>query len=192
VFSTNDPPRLSDPQQGYLRGCITKTPCGNVFSSYETDGPNFYFGQFWVWEGSLQQLAISGLEASDPDVDERCLFSSSKPCPFLLDPVKAFRCGNLDFGVISQVGKLALNTRDDISLYRMEDSALGLLAPERHLSTAIRVLYYFVDYSDAIDSGASKVLFSNTQHAGAKDEYLFIRLSDQVDFRFELDKKYRT
>ena len=179
VFSKNDPPRLSDPQQGYLRGCITKTPCGNVFSSYETDGPNFYFGQFWVWEGSLQQLAISGLEASDPDVDERCLFSSSKPCPFLLDPVQAFRCGNLDFSVISQVGKLALNTRDDISLYRMEDSALGLLARERHLSTAIRVLYYFVDHSDAINSGVSKALFSNTQHVGAKDEYLFIRLSDQ-------------
>eukprot|EP00961_Rhodomonas_salina_P146324 1969626-Rhodomonas_salina.1 len=65
VLAVNDPPRITDPQEGYIRGCLTSTPCGTEFSKYaredvEGEREDFYFGQYWRREGSFEEVLIKG------------------------------------------------------------------------------------------------------------------------------------
>lgn len=180
MLSENDPPLLTDPQEGYIKGCTTQTPCGTLFSTYVSDGPDFYFGQFWRWEALSDPLVIRGLKPSDPDADEQCLFSSSKPCNFLLDPASAYQCGRLDLKARALIGAISLNTRDDLSFYEQERSSLGFTAQVRYISAAVQGIFYRVDTADTIATGQSRVLDVNTQHVGSPQEFILIRLSDQV------------
>jgi len=151
----------------------------NPYSVFETKGPDYYFGQFWRWEGTSDPISITGIGVSDPDVDENCIFDSLKPCKFFEDPIKAYRCGNLDFNARVLIGAIGLNTADDLRFYENSRSAKGFTAQERFLTQAIRAIRYRVDTPENIASGLSVVSELNTQYKDSPQEFLFLRVSDQ-------------
>jgi hypothetical protein len=180
VVPVNDAPAITDPQEGYLPGCITSTPCvDNPYSIFETNGPNYHFGQYWRWEGTSDPVMIKGLSISDPDLDEGCIFETAKPCKFLVDPAKAYYCGKVDFNARVLIGTIALNTIDDLEFYDNSGSAKGFTSQLRYVSQAIKSVTYRVDTPENVARGQSAVSNLNTQYEGAPSEYLFIRLSDQ-------------
>jgi hypothetical protein len=179
VIPKNNAPTVTDPQVGYVRGCITSTPCNTKFTIIENEGYNYHYGQYWRWEGSSDPLMISGINIDDPDVDENCLYNEQNPTTFLETPNLAYRCGRLDFNVRTAIGTVALNMRDNLFFYADERSAIGFTATVKEVKSAVRALYYRVDTPDRIASGISQVLQTNTQYVGAKEEFIFIRIADQ-------------
>ena len=181
----NDAPQFADPQEGYKDGCITRTPCVypdgsvNPYSIFVTEGPDYYFGQYWRWEGTSDPISITGIEVKDSDVDEICIFEQLKPCKFIEDPVKAYSCGKMDFNARVLIGAIDLNTIDDLGFYENSRSAKGFTAQERFLSQAIKSIRYRVDTPESIASGLSLVTDVNTQYKGSPEEFLYLRLSDQ-------------
>jgi hypothetical protein len=178
VIPRNNAPTVTDPQQGYVPGCITSPPCNTKFTIIEKEGPNYHFGQFWRWEGSSDPLMIPGINIDDGDVDEGCLFQEQKASLFKSDPL-AYKCGKLDFNVRTALGTVALNMRDDLGFYDDQRSSIGFTATVRGMRSAVRALYYRVDSPDLIASKKSTVLQVNTQYIGAPEEFIFIRIADQ-------------
>lgn len=187
VLPVNQNPKISDPQEGYLDGCKTRTPCvvdgkPKMFSLFETSGPNFYFGQYWRWEASYDPLTISQIATSDVDVDEFCIFEQLSPCKFLGDPAKYYRCGKMDFNARVLLGTIELNSIDDLAFYTNTRSAKGFAAVTRYMDQATKAFTYRVESSERILSGQSNVMTANTQYDGAQEEFLLIRVSDQGNF----------
>ena len=185
VVPVNDRPVISDPQEGYLAGCITRTPCvDNAYSVFQNTGPDYYFGQYWRWEGTSDPMMMTGFGIKDADIDEGCIFDPLKPCRSIQDPGKAYRCGKFDFNARVLIGSITLNTIDDLAFYEDSRSAKGFTAEDRFLSQAIRSITYRVDSPENVASGQSlvanvNVANVNTQYRGAAEEYLYLRLSDQ-------------
>jgi len=179
VIAKNDAPVVTDPQDGYKRGCITQPPCDTQYSIIETSGPNYHFGQYWQWEGRSEPLVFRGIQVSDVDVDELCLFDDQKPALYISSPLEAFYCGRLDFNARALIGVITLNTRDDLSFYDTSKSSVGFTADSKFLQAAVRAVKYQIDMPEIIDSGLSLVATVNTQYTGATEEFVYIVVSDQ-------------
>ena len=186
VVPVNNRPVVVDPQEGHLAGCLTSPAlCNTEYGVFENPrGVNYYFGQYWRWEGTSDPLLITGLAVDDVDLDEDCGFDAISPCKYFDDPVTSYKCGKMDVTVRAQIGTINLNSRtigdaNDLKFHTDEPKAKGFTSVTRFMSQAIGTITYRVDTPENVVSGTSEVIYKNTQYENADEEYLQIDLSDQ-------------
>eukprot|EP00960_Hanusia_phi_P055119 762879-Hanusia_phi.AAC.1 len=181
VIPINNPPTITDPQVGYLPGCISSPPCNTNFSKFVLDGPQYYFGQYWLWEGSTKQLVLTGIEIDDPDIDEGCFFQDSEPCNWIDNPNLYF-CGTMKLELSANIGRVLLNSRDGLTFLEDSPSRIVVTGLKSHIADAIREVLYRIDTVINMISGSSKYLFQNSQHLGSSPDFLQVVLNDQGNF----------
>ena len=188
VLAYNNAPTITDPQAGYVAGCITQTPCVNSagqlleYAVISTDPTILDYGQYWRYEGSTDALLITGFQINDVDMDEGCYFDSTSvgtAQPFVDDPQTAYYCGTLNLNVMANIGAIALNTVDGLTFYSNDRSLIGSVGSKLDTAASLASISYRVETPEIADSGTSTVLLVNTQYIGAPEEYIFISLQDQ-------------
>ncbi len=188
VLSFNDAPTLTNPQLGYLPGCMTHTPCADAagapleYSVFSTDPLATSFGQYWRYEGSTDPLLITGFALEDVDLDEACFFDSTSmgsAQPFVETPEAAYFCGTLNLNVAASIGAIALNTVDGLTFYSNQRSNLGSVGTKTATASALASITYRVETPEILAAGTSRILSSNTQYVGAPEEFVLLSLQDQ-------------